>query len=122
MARVKTKSVLSLHPAVGPSLGALDLNLLVVFAAVLKTRSTTLAADELDISQSAVSNALRRPRSHFDDALFVKTADGMAPTPLAEQPARPIHAGLHHIRQALAERRGVRPAARRRRLCTFRRR
>ena len=120
MARVKTKSVLSLHPAVGPSLGALDLNLLVVFAAVLKTRSTTLAADELDISQSAVSNALRRLRNHFDDALFVKTADGMAPTPLTEKLAGPIHEGLNHIRQALEEQREFVPAVSRRRfrICT----
>jgi len=94
---------LNLQAPARPSLGALDLNLLVVFAAVLKTRSTTLAADELDISQSAVSNALRRLRNHFDDALFVKTADGMAPTPLAEKLAGPIHEGLNHIRQALEE-------------------
>ena len=111
---VKVKTALT--PA-RPSLGTLDLNLLVVFAAVLKTRSTTLAADELDISQSAVSNALRRLRSHFDDALFVKTTDGMAPTPLAEQLAGPIHEGLNHIRQALEERREFVPAVSRRRFC-----
>src|SRR5207237_5598811 len=110
-------SKLSLPASTRPSLGALDLNLLVVFAAVLKTRSTTLAADELDISQSAVSNALRRLRSHFDDAIFVKTADGMAPTPLAEKLAGPIHEGLNHIRQALEEQREFVPAVSRRRFC-----
>jgi len=111
---VKVKTALT--PA-RPSLGTLDLNLLVVFAAVLKTRSTTLAADELDISQSAVSNALRRLRSHFDDALFVKTTDGMAPTPLAEQLAGPIHEGMNLIRQALGTRREFVPAVSRRRFC-----
>src|SRR5260221_2607822 len=103
--------------ATGPNLGALDLNLLGVFPAVLKTRRPTLAGDGLDISQSAVSNALRRLRNHFDDALFVKTADGMAPTPLAEQLAGPIHEGLNHIRQALEERREFVPAVSRRRFC-----
>ena len=111
----KLNPAVSIQPAAAPGLGALDLNLLVVFAAVLKTRSTTLAADELDLSQSAVSNALRRLRNHFDDALFVKTADGMAPTPLAEKLAGPIHEGLNHIRQALEERREFVPAVSRRR-------
>ena len=113
----KRNPAASLQAPARPSLGALDLNLLVVFAAVLKTRSTTLAADELDLSQSAVSNALRRLRSHFDDALFVKTPDGMAPTPLAEKLAGPIHEGLNRIRQALEERREFIPALSRRRFC-----
>jgi DNA-binding transcriptional LysR family regulator len=88
------------------SLQDLDLNLLVVFAAVHRTRSATLAGEELGLSQSAVSNALRRLREHFDDPLFVKTTQGMVPTPLGEALAAPIEEGLARIRGAVeAERR-----------------
>lgn len=83
-------------------LSKLDLNLLLVFASVMKTRSATRAGDELDITQSAVSNALRRLRTHFDDPLFVKTPQGMAPTPLAERLAGPLGEALEGIRAALA--------------------
>ena len=99
----------------GDNLGALDLNLLVVFTSVLKTRSTTLASDELELSQSAVSNALRRLRNHFGDPLFVKTAEGMSPTPLAQQLAGPIQEGLERIRSALDDRREFVPSTSHRR-------
>lgn len=83
-------------------LSKLDLNLLLVFASVMKTRSATRAGDELDITQSAISNALRRLRAHFDDPLFVKTPQGMSPTPLAERLAEPLNEALEGIRAALA--------------------
>ena len=75
----------------------LNLNLLVVFASVFATRSTTLASQQLDMTQSAVSNALRRLRKHFGDPLFVRTPEGMSPTPLAERIVIPIQAGLKQI-------------------------
>jgi DNA-binding transcriptional LysR family regulator len=79
----------------------IDLNLLLIFNAVMRRRSTTQAGEDLDTSQSAVSNGLRRLRSHFGDPLFVKTPQGMTPTPLAERLAGPIQAGLDNFRAAL---------------------
>ena len=48
----------------------LDLNLLVVIDALLRTESVTTAATELNLTQSAVSSALNRARAHFQDELF----------------------------------------------------
>src|SRR6266850_1548670 len=55
----------------------LDLNLLRVFDAVLRDRSVTGAAKHLGLTQPAVSNALARLRSQFEDVLFVRTATGV---------------------------------------------
>lgn len=58
----------------------LDLNLLLVFSAVMRERSVGKAADRLFIGPSAVSMALSRLRVAIGDQLFVKTSDGMEPT------------------------------------------
>jgi hypothetical protein len=60
-----------------------DLNLLVVFDAVLGEGSISRAAARLDLSQPAVSNALARLRKATGDRLFVRLANGVAPTPYA---------------------------------------
>lgn len=78
-----------------------DLNLLVVFQEVFQERQISLAARRLRLTQSAVSNALARLRRTFNDDLFVRTAHGMQPTPLAEQLAEPVAAALGHISLAL---------------------
>ncbi|MFC4256180.1 LysR family transcriptional regulator [Altererythrobacter xixiisoli] len=59
----------------------LDLNLLIVFDALLRCENVSRAADELDMSQSAVSHALKRLRDQFDDPLFIRARDRMVPTP-----------------------------------------
>ncbi|MEH6551762.1 MAG: LysR family transcriptional regulator [Pseudomonadales bacterium] len=61
-----------------------DLNLFVVFDAIYKERSVTKVANLLSLTQPAVSNALSRLRQTFDDQLFVRTPEGMAPTPVAD--------------------------------------
>jgi hypothetical protein len=70
----------------------LDLNLLLVFQEVYRERQISAAAKRLRLTQSAVSNALARLRTAFGDDLFVRTAQGMQPTPLAEQMAEPVGA------------------------------
>jgi len=62
----------------------LDLNLLVALDALLKERSVTRAADVLNLSPSAVSNALTRLREYFDDELLVQIGRKMELTPRAE--------------------------------------
>ncbi len=86
------------------NINTLDLNLLLVFDALQRSHSVTLAGEQLCISQSGVSNALRRLRDAFGDELFVRTNSGMMPTPLAESMAEPIHAALQQIRQAVENR------------------
>ena len=61
----------------------LDLNLFRVFAMVCRERNLTRAAEQLHISQSAVSHALARLREQLKDPLFVREAQGVTPTPLA---------------------------------------
>lgn len=79
----------------------LDLNLLRVFSAVMRRHSTTLAGEELDMTQSAISNALKRLRLHFSDPLFVKTSQGMMPTLLAEKISVPLLRALGDINDTL---------------------
>src|ERR1041384_1717563 len=65
------------------NVGDVDLNLLRVCDAVLRSRGVTPAAATLGLTQPAVSNALARLRALFGAALFVRTAGGMDPTPFA---------------------------------------
>ena len=62
----------------------LDLNLLRVFDEILQTHSITIAASNLGLTQSAVSNQLHRLREAFGDPLFVRTTEGMMPSPKAK--------------------------------------
>jgi len=72
----------------------LDMNLFVAFDAIYEERSLTRAAEILHITQPAASNALNRLRKQFDDPLFVRTPQGMMPTPLARNAAGPIRKAL----------------------------
>ncbi|MDX1367161.1 LysR substrate-binding domain-containing protein [Pseudomonas sp.] len=63
----------------------LDLNLLIVFETLMHERSVTRAAEKLFLGQPAISAALARLRSLFDDPLFVRTGRSMEPTARAEE-------------------------------------
>lgn len=93
----------------------LDLNLLRVFETVMRERSVSLAAERLHITQSAVSNALNRLRAALDDPLFVRTRNGMEPTPLAISFATPVQDGLATIRAGVTQSLSFDPAVARRR-------
>lgn len=88
----------------------LDLNLLVVFDAVAQARSATRAAAKLNMTQPAISHALARLRGALGDELFVRTPDGMAPTPFAERLAGPVRAALESLQAALGGAAGFDPA------------
>ena len=62
------------------NLNQIDLNLLVYLDVLLRERNVTQAANQLGLSQPAMSNGLRRLRTMFQDPLFVRTSDGMTPT------------------------------------------
>ena len=88
----------------------LDLNLLRVLEALLAERHVTRAAARLGLTQSAVSNALRRLRAAFGDELFQRTPAGMEPTALARELAGPVGAALDAVRAAAALNRPFDPA------------
>ena len=87
-----------------------DLNLMRVFLAVLHERSVTRAAQRLNLTQPAVSYALGRLREQFDDPLFVRTATGMQPTPVAFALADPIERGMNSFAEAVSLRQQFAPA------------
>lgn len=78
------------------NLSRIDLNLLVYLDVLLRERNVTKAANQLGISQPAMSNGLRRLRELFGDPLLVRTSEGMTPTERAQQ-LEPI------IREVLSE-------------------
>jgi DNA-binding transcriptional LysR family regulator len=89
---------------------SVDLNLLPVLDALLRQHSVTLAARELDMSQSAVSTALGRLRALLGDQLFVRTGRGMLPTPRASQLAEPVAAILDKLRDEVLSSQGFVPS------------
>ena len=72
----------------------LDLNLLVVFQQMYQARHVSQVAKYLGVSQPTVSNALARLRRTFGDELFVRTAQGMQPTPYAQRISDPVAQAL----------------------------
>ena len=83
------------------NLGAIDLNLLVVFDAVMRERNVTRAGQRVGLSQPAMSYALVRLRHMLKDELFVRSPKGMLPTPRAEQIALPIRQALDNLQHSL---------------------
>jgi DNA-binding transcriptional LysR family regulator len=79
----------------------LDLNLLTVFRALLRSESVTLAASHLNLTQSAVSHALNRLRLQFGDPLFLRAGGRMRTTPRALQIAPKIEEALSLIEGTL---------------------
>ena len=80
-----------------------DLNLLVVFDALLRERNVTRAGSRIGMSQPSMSNALTRLRKAWGDPLFVRTPNGMEPTPLALRLAKPVQLGLATLREGLEQ-------------------
>ncbi len=83
------------------NLRRLDLNLLVIFDALIQERNVTRAAERIGLSQPAVSNALSRLRYYLQDDLFVRGSTGMQPTPRAMEIACEVHQALNAIELAL---------------------
>ena len=79
----------------------IDLNLYRVFDAIYQEGSLTRAGEVLHLTQPAVSNALARLRAAYDDPLFVRTAAGMVPTPVAESIVADIRSALQMLDDSL---------------------
>ncbi|MFN4024940.1 MAG: LysR substrate-binding domain-containing protein [Hyphomonas sp.] len=86
------------------NLRSLDLNLLPVLEAIYAERSLTRASEVLNITQPAVSNALARLRTHFEDPLFVREGRGVKPTAMAEALMPAVREALDRLRAGLEPR------------------
>lgn len=76
------------------------------FCALYDAGSVVEAARRLGLTQSAVSKQLAHLRERFNDALFVKTSDGMRPTPRAME----LHPRIARIIKDLESLDGLTPA------------
>lgn len=79
------------------SLKRLDLNLLIVFDALMSEKNVSKAAEKLFIGQSAMSHSLNRLRQALNDPILVRTTKGMKPTTRAETLIIPIRKALLEI-------------------------
>lgn len=79
----------------------IDLNLLVTFKLLYREQKLSTVADQMGLSQAAVSNALARLRRTFDDELFYRTARGMHPTEFAEKLAESILYALSSLEHSI---------------------
>ena len=82
-----------------------DLNLLVYLDALLRERNVTQAAHQLNLSQPAMSNGLRRLRELFDDPLLVRTKEGMTPTERALELQPVVRGALAAVEREVQPRR-----------------
>jgi DNA-binding transcriptional LysR family regulator len=81
----------------------IDLNLFVVFKAIYERESITRAAEQLNLSQPAVSHALARLRALVEDPLFVRDGQRITPTPTAHRLIGPARLALESLERAMSE-------------------
>jgi DNA-binding transcriptional LysR family regulator len=93
------------------NLRSFDLNLLTVFDALFETQSVTRASTHLGMAQPALSHALKRLRLALDDELFIRTAQGMMPTPRAKLLAGPVREALRSLGVAIGGDKAFDPAS-----------
>jgi len=87
-----------------------DLNLLLVFNALMEERSVSRAAVRLGITQPALSNALNRLRDTLRDPLFIRERYGIKPTQFAEEIAPVIVENLTRLDEVILGRQHFDPA------------
>jgi DNA-binding transcriptional LysR family regulator len=88
----------------------LDLTLLLVFLGLVRQRKAALVATDLGLTQSAISQALKRLRVIFEDELFLRRPHGLEPTAVALALEGPIAQAVDTLRGALVRARDFDPA------------
>jgi DNA-binding transcriptional LysR family regulator len=83
------------------NLRSFDLNLLVAFDVLMRELNVTRAAEQMFVTQSAMSHILHRLRQQLDDPLLVKTPTGMKPTERALALTAPVRALLSELEQLI---------------------
>jgi DNA-binding transcriptional LysR family regulator len=80
--------------------GPIDLVQVRTFVHLYETRSATATAELMHVAQPSVSYTLAKLRRRFDEELFVRTSQGLEPTPAATELCRPFRSALDTIDQA----------------------
>ncbi|WP_448213753.1 LysR family transcriptional regulator [Colwellia sp. MEBiC06753] len=83
------------------NISKIDLNLLIYLDVLLREKNVTRAASQLNITQPAMSNGLKRLRTLFNDPILVRTSDGMVPTERARSLSPVIRKILLELEEAL---------------------
>lgn len=87
----------------------LDLTLLLIFLGLVRHRKALDVADELGLTQSAISQALKRLRQVFSDELFLRRPYGLEPTATALALEQPVAQAVEVLRGALGVARSFDP-------------
>jgi DNA-binding transcriptional LysR family regulator len=82
-------------------LSDIDLNLLLLFQRLMQERRVSTVAEQMQMSQPGVSNALAKLRRRLGDPLFVRGPGGVVPTPFALRLAEPVSQALATLHAAL---------------------
>lgn len=90
---------------------ALDGTSLLVMIELLQHRRTTIVADRMGLTQSAISQTLRRLRTLFDDALFLRRPHGLEPTAFALELEPKIRRIVDLMQESVGPPRAFDPAA-----------
>ncbi|WP_168791186.1 LysR family transcriptional regulator [Paraburkholderia aromaticivorans] len=95
-------------------LSDVDLNLLLLFQRLMQERRVSTVAEQMNMSQPGVSNALAKLRRRLGDPLFVRGPGGVIPTPFALRLAEPVSQALATLHAALNPESGFDPLLARR--------
>ncbi|WP_419736726.1 LysR substrate-binding domain-containing protein [Pseudomonas sp. COR18] len=79
-----------------------DINLMVVFEALMLERNVTRVAEKLFLGQPTISSALNRLRAMFNDPLFIRVGHRMEPTARAEELIQYLSPALDSLSNALS--------------------
>ncbi|WP_151789546.1 LysR family transcriptional regulator [Acinetobacter nosocomialis] len=91
------------------NLERVDLNLLIYLDVLLREKNVTRAAEQLGVTQPAMSNILRRLRNLFNDPLLIRSSEGMTPTERALELQPRIRDALSDLSMILEPRTEFRP-------------
>lgn len=78
-------------------LNKIDIRQLRILQGLLKDRNLSRVAEKMGVSQQAISDQLRKLRDTFDDRLFIRTSNGVIPTPFVES----LRPKIDHILESL---------------------
>jgi DNA-binding transcriptional LysR family regulator len=86
-----------------------DLNLFVVLEAIYREGNITRAGHQLNLTQPAISHALKRLRDLLQDPLFVRHGPHMVPTPFTRNMIEPVRQALQILETNLSQTRSFAP-------------
>jgi DNA-binding transcriptional LysR family regulator len=90
-------------------LSQVDLNLFVVLGAIYREGNLTRAGQQLNLTQPAISHALKRLRDLLQDPLFVRQGPHMVPTPFTRNMIEQVRQALQILEVNLSESRNFVP-------------